>query len=65
MADHSDPAVNARDTNVPWYTETLDNLSDATRELLETYSKIPADDVVPHIYRVVSLIDCDIVQHLS
>lgn len=45
--------VGSRDKNVRWYKPTLETLSLATRNLLEAYSKIPEDQVIPHIYEVV------------
>jgi hypothetical protein len=46
--------IAARSTDVPWYNPTLgDSLSDSTREVLEKYSKVPASEVVDHIYQIV------------
>ncbi|TKA70679.1 hypothetical protein B0A49_04383 [Cryomyces minteri] len=41
-----------RDTDVPWYSKELENLSDPTRKLLQTYSGIAPDQIIPHIYKV-------------
>lgn len=44
-----------RSTKLPWYIESCeDKLTPSMRKLLEEYSHIPADEVVPHIYKVVS-----------
>ncbi|KAF2653071.1 hypothetical protein K491DRAFT_695050 [Lophiostoma macrostomum CBS 122681] len=50
----SDPAYTKLKTNdLVWYTEDVEGqLSDETRTRLETYSKIPPDQVVPHIQAV-------------
>lgn len=53
MTDSSDRQIGDRDRSVPWYNEHLEKLSDGTRELLENYSGIPKDQVLPHIYKVV------------
>lgn len=37
---------------LPWYVKDLVDLQPKTRELFETYSKIPSDDVVPHITKI-------------
>ncbi|KAL2353590.1 hypothetical protein BJ546DRAFT_1113332 [Cryomyces antarcticus] len=41
-----------RDISVSWYSKELENLSDPTRKLLQTYSGIAPDQVIPHIYKV-------------
>jgi len=41
-----------RDQN-SWYQEGRPNLSESTQELLEKYSKIPADQVVEHCMKTV------------
>lgn len=41
------------DKNVPWYSNDLETIQDQARELLEKYSKIPADKVNSHILEVV------------
>lgn len=45
--------VGTRDKSVGWYTPTLDNVSDVQRDLLENYSHIKPDRVIPHILEVV------------
>ena len=42
--------------NVPWFTRDVDDseISKSARELLQTYSGIPADEVLPHILAMVS-----------
>ena len=56
MADHPDKQVGERDKGVPWYTkdEELQDLSPSTKELLQSYSGISEDQILPHIYKVVS-----------
>ena len=39
--------------DVPWYHKELGDLSPACRELLENYSHIPADEVIPHVLELV------------
>jgi phenolic acid decarboxylase len=34
---------------LPWYVKDLVDLEPKTRELFETYSRVPSDDVVSHI----------------
>ncbi|KAI9776897.1 MAG: hypothetical protein M1835_005387, partial [Candelina submexicana] len=41
-----------RDKDVPWYTDNVEAISDEARELLENYSKIPAEKVNAHILKV-------------
>ncbi|MCJ1381828.1 hypothetical protein MMC17_004939 [Xylographa soralifera] len=60
MADLTDPppptgAVAARPTDVPWYSPDLEAISPAARELLEKYSGIPAEEVLPHVLKIRSL----------
>lgn len=51
-AEPPDAQVGARDKNVDWFIPELQNLSDQTRSLLETYSGIPASDVESHVLAV-------------
>ena len=45
----------ARSRKLPWYQASLDNkLSPEARKLFEQYSKIPAQEIETHIYKVVS-----------
>jgi phenolic acid decarboxylase len=37
---------------LPWYTKDLVDLHPKTKELFETYSKVPPDDVVSHITQI-------------
>lgn len=39
-----------------WYTNEPPDLKPATREILEKYSKIPPDQVIPHIQAIVSYV---------
>jgi hypothetical protein len=48
--------MGSRDKRVGWYTPTLDNISDAQRDLLENYSKIAPDCVIPYILQVVRIL---------
>ena len=47
------PEIGTRDKSVGWYTPTLENISEAQRDLLENYSHIAPDRVIPHILEVV------------
>lgn len=42
------------DQDLPWYTAELQDLRPSARKLLETYSRIPPDQVVSHILAIVS-----------
>lgn len=37
---------------LPWYVKDLVDLQPKTKELFETYSKIPSNDVVSHITQI-------------
>jgi hypothetical protein len=37
---------------LPWYVKDLVDLQPTTKELFETYSKVPSDEVVPHITEI-------------
>lgn len=63
MSDHPDSQVSHRDKNVPWYNEYLEDLNPGTRELLESYSEIPQDQILPHIYKVVRRLQAEVVLH--
>jgi hypothetical protein len=45
--------IGSRDKSVGWYTPTLENLTEPQRDLLENYSHITPDRVIPHILEVV------------
>lgn len=45
--------IGTRDKSVEWYTPILENISEAQRDLLENYSHISPDSVIPHILEVV------------
>ena len=45
--------IGSRDKSVGWYTPTLENITEAQRDLLENYSHIAPDRVIPHILEVV------------
>lgn len=57
MAHTADPDEVAKgDTNVPWYANSIGaRLGKSARELLENYSKIPADEVESHVFKIVSV----------
>lgn len=40
--------------NVPWYKKDLGAIDEQARELLEGYSRIPADDINRHVLDLVS-----------
>ncbi|KAI9812867.1 MAG: hypothetical protein M1827_004385 [Pycnora praestabilis] len=42
----------AGDKDVPWFTADIEAIPEAARKLLETYSGIPSERVVPHILEV-------------
>jgi len=48
------PSVIGRNKSVGWYVPTLENITEAQRDLLENYSHIPPERVIPHILEVVS-----------
>jgi hypothetical protein len=47
------PEIGTRDKSVGWYTPTLENISEAQRDLLENCNHIASDRVIPHILEVV------------
>ncbi|KAJ9638842.1 hypothetical protein H2201_004632 [Coniosporium apollinis] len=44
--------VGTRDKDIPWYIKELENVSEQAQKLLEEYSGIAPDRVVPHILEV-------------
>ena len=46
------PAVDAV-LKQAWYTESVDVVPDGARHLLEQYSKLEPEEVVPHVVKVV------------
>lgn len=45
----------ARSTKLPWYTQSFEHkLKLPFRKLLEEWSNVPTEEVVPHVFRVVS-----------
>lgn len=42
--------------HVAWYAPELSNISGAARKLLEEYSGVPPEQVVPHVLEVVGLV---------
>jgi len=46
--------IQERSTDVPWFYQSIgDKLGPSPREVLEHYSKIPADEVEAHVYKIV------------
>ncbi|KAH0265545.1 hypothetical protein KCU91_g11383, partial [Aureobasidium melanogenum] len=44
--------VGTRDKTVDWYQAELKDVNPQARSVLETYCKIPSDEVVPHVLRI-------------
>lgn len=42
----------AQSKDSPFYTPELERVDPSTREVLEKYSKIPSEEVVPHILKI-------------
>lgn len=49
-------SVGTSSKEVGWYHPNLTGVPEETRQLLEEYSHIPGDQVIPHILRYVSRI---------
>ena len=49
-----DPQIKARGKDVYWYKTDIGDVSEPARRLLENYSRIHPDRVVPHVAEVVS-----------
>lgn len=45
--------IGSRDRSVAWYDKTFSGVPEDARELLEKYSKIPPDEVEPHVLSMV------------
>jgi hypothetical protein len=41
------------DLGIKWYSPDPPNIKQETREVFEKYSKIPPDEVVPHVQAIV------------
>jgi hypothetical protein len=54
-ASEANLRMGSRDKRVGWYASTLDTIPDSQRDLLENYSKIEPDRVIPHILEVVRI----------
>ncbi|PCG89578.1 Hypothetical protein PENO1_103850 [Penicillium occitanis (nom. inval.)] len=56
MSSTAKPEVNlraaSRDKNVGWYLQGIPTLTETQCDLLENYSNIPADEVVPHVLKM-------------
>jgi len=48
-------AVGTKDKSVDWFQPELEDVNAQARSVLETYSNIPSDQVVPHVLRIVSV----------
>ncbi|KAG9997139.1 hypothetical protein KCU78_g17100, partial [Aureobasidium melanogenum] len=44
--------VGTRDKAVSWYQAELEDVNPQARSVLETYCKIPSDEVVPHVLKI-------------
>ena len=53
-APEVNPQIKAQDKKVQWYQSDLETVSPQARELLENYSHILPDEVIPHILKIVS-----------
>jgi hypothetical protein len=48
------PDETGKPEQIRWYLQDISgHIAASSRELLETYSHIPAEDVEPHIYKMV------------
>jgi len=47
-------SVGTKDTSVAWYQAELEDVNPEARAILETYCKLPSDEVVSHVLRIVS-----------
>lgn len=54
--DSPELEIGSRDKSVGWYTPTLDSITDEQQDLLENYSKIAPERVVPQLSEIVSSI---------
>lgn len=54
-ASANDARVGTRDKSVAWYSSTL-LLTDGARQLLDNYSKIPSEEVVDHVLKIVRVL---------
>jgi hypothetical protein len=52
---HTESKVDNGSKDVSWDNQDLVNLTPSTRELLETYSGIPASSVEDHVRKIVGL----------
>ena len=53
MAATNDTSLPER--NRKWYQDDVTEVNEPIRKLLETYSKIPSDEVVKHVNQIVSI----------
>ena len=50
------PEVKARGNNVHWYRADIESVNEPARRLLEGHNGIPADKVLSHVLKLVSLL---------
>ena len=53
MAATNETSLSER--NKGWYQEDLTEVNEPIRKLLESYSKVPSNEVVKHVNKIVSL----------
>jgi hypothetical protein len=46
--------VGTKDKSVGWFQAELEDVNPQARTILETYCKLPSEEVVPHVLRIVS-----------
>jgi hypothetical protein len=47
-------AVGTEDKSVAWFQTELEDVNPQARSILETYCKLPSNEVVPHVLKIVS-----------
>ena len=48
-------------TRPAWFTEHVSSIPDEGRRLLEQYSNIPPEQVLPHVIAIVRIITCRLI----
>lgn len=51
---HDEGETRLPDDPMNWYTPDIESISEEGRSLLEEYSGIPPDEVLPHVRAIVS-----------
>lgn len=46
--------VGTEDKSVAWFQTELEDVNPQARSILETYCKLPSNEVVPHVLKIVS-----------